>query len=200
MSLFGPDAQADLWVEIGFGGGEHLADQAAAHRDIAMIGCEPFINGVASLLSSIDAEALANIRIYSDDGATLLRALPDRSVGRLCILFPDPWPKARHHKRRLITGAFVDEAARVLKSDAELRFATDHRGYRQWTLARLVGHRDFRWICRDESDWRTRPGDWPETRYEGKARVAGRDCVYLRFRRRARNTTPKLEARANSRI
>ena len=200
LALFPRAARTDLWLEIGFGGGEHLAAQAMMHDDIAMIGCEPFVNGVARLLSTVEDKGLGNIRIYPDDARPLIAALPERSVGRVFILFPDPWPKTRHHKRRLITNAVLDHVARILKDDGELRFATDHRGYRQWALARLLRHPAFRWMAHDADGWRSRPDDWPETRYEGKAISSGRQCAYLRFRRRARNTAQNLEAREDSRI
>ena len=200
LSYFPANARTDLWIEIGFGGGEHLAAQAAEHGDVAIIGCEPFVNGIARLLATIDEAGIANIRLFPDDGRALIAALPACSVGRLFVLFPDPWPKSRHHKRRLITAPVLDQFSRVLKDDGELRFATDHRGYCQWTLARLLPHPDFRWLAHTAGGWRERPDDWPETRYERKARDAGRSSVYLRFRRRARIATQNLEARADSRI
>ena len=200
LSHFPANARTDLWVEIGFGGGEHLAAQAMANSDVAMIGCEPFVNGIARLLATIEDAGLANIRLYPDDGRALIAALPARSVGRLFVLFPDPWPKSRHHKRRLITQPLLDQFARVLKDDGELRFATDHRGYCQWTMARLLPHPDFSWLAHHQGGWRTRPNDWPETRYERKACAAGRSSVYLRFRRRARIANQNLEAHSDSRI
>lgn len=176
----------DLWLEIGFGAGEHLAFHAKARRDIAFIGCEPFVNGVARLLSTVASEDLRNVRIYPDDGRGLVAALPDRAVGRVFILFPDPWPKKSHHKRRLIQAAFVDQLARVMKDGAELRIATDHRAYCQWILARLLPHPDFSWTARKPADYRVRPPLPPVTRYERKAMASGRNCVYLIFRRRTR--------------
>ncbi len=176
----------DLWLEIGFGAGEHLAAQAAAHPEIGLIGCEPYVNGVAALLSRIDAVGLTNIRIVADDARPLLAALPAACLGRVFILFPDPWPKRRHHKRRLISTRALAELARVMKDDAELRLATDHREYARWMLRHLLADPDFFWTARCPRDWREAPPDWPETRYQIKAAAAGRPAMFLRFRRRVR--------------
>ena len=181
---FGFPAAAPLWLEIGFGAGEHLAWHATRRRDTAFIGCEAFIDGVAALLSKTEAEELANVRVFPDDARRLVSALPDRCLDRVFVLFPDPWPKARHRKRRLVSTEFLDDLARAMAPGAELRLATDHAGLRRWMLARLLAHRAFAWLEREAGDWRRRPPDWPETRYERKARAAGRACVYLRFARR----------------
>ena len=181
---FGIERAAPLWLEIGFGAGEHLAWQAAHRRDAAIVGCEAFVDGVAGLLARVAAEGLANVRIFPDDARTLVAALPDSCLARVFILFPDPWPKARHRKRRLVSAAFLDDLARTMRAGAELRIATDHAGLRDWMLARLLAHRRFAWTAREAADWRRRPADWPETRYERKARAAGRACAYLRFVRR----------------
>ena len=183
-AAFGFAAGAPLWLEIGFGAGEHLAQQAARRPRVGFVGCEAFIDGVAALLSRVEAEGLANIRVFPDDARRLVAALPDRCLGRVFALFPDPWPKARHHKRRLMAAGFLDDLARAMAPGAELRLATDHVGLRRWMLARLLAHRAFAWASREADDWRRRPPDWPETRYERKASAAGRACVYLRFVRR----------------
>jgi len=189
LDRFPPDARDDLWLEIGFGGGEHLIAQAIANPRVAFLGCEPFVNGVARLLSDLFSAGMSdpatgNVRIFSDDGRDLVAALPDASVGRVFILFPDPWPKARHHKRRLVAEGLLDQLARVMKKGAELRIATDHQSYCRWILARILAHQGFAWTNSRPDEWRNRPSDWPETRYERKAGTAGRDCVYLKFRRR----------------
>ena len=186
LAPFGRRPRRALWLEIGFGAGEHLVAQAAAHADVAMIGCEPYLNGVARLLSAIEAHALDNIRIHADDARALVDALPDACLGRVFMLFPDPWPKTRHHKRRLIAEPFLAQLARTMRDGAELRLATDQRPYCRWMLARLIGHPAFAWCARGPDDWRLRPAGWPETRYERKALAAGRSCVYLAFRRRRR--------------
>ena len=191
-NLFDPPP-ARLWLEIGFGTGEHLAAQAQAHRDIGMIGCEPFLNGVAALVETIERNALHNIRIYPDDVRDLLDALPDASIERCFILFPDPWPKRRHHRRRFIGAANLDALARVLCDGAELRLASDHRGYVRWTLFHTLAHGAFEWTARDPADWRQRTDDWPATRYEAKALARGDECCYLRFSRRSRSLVQKID-------
>lgn len=173
----------EIWLEIGFGKGEHLAGQAASNPDVGVIGCEPFINGVAGLLMEIEDRDLRNVRIYADDARHLLKALPDQSIDRLFLLFADPWPKTRHHKRRFVQQDNLDELARVLKPGAEFRFATDHMGYCRWALAHVMNHPAFEWLAEGPEDWRVRPDDWQETRYEHKALGQGKRCVYLRFRR-----------------
>ncbi|MGF1610156.1 MAG: tRNA (guanosine(46)-N7)-methyltransferase TrmB, partial [Kiloniellales bacterium] len=176
----------DLWVEIGFGGGEHLAWQAARHPAVGFLGAEYFVNGVASLLSLVEREDLDNVRIHQGDGRDLLAALPDGVLGRVFILFPDPWRKTRHYKRRIVQRETLDDLARVMRDGAELRLATDHQDYLVWMLEHASAHPDFRWLARGPEDWRRRPDDWPETRYEAKAIDAGRRPAYLRFERRPR--------------
>jgi tRNA (guanine-N7-)-methyltransferase len=172
-----------VWLEIGFGGGEHLAAQAAAHPQIGLIGCEPFIGGVARLLWLIQAHGLTNIRLFTDDARLLMQALPGGSLERIFVLFPDPWPKTRHHKRRIVNPATAAEFARLLQPGGEVRLATDDMGYARAMLLALRGHPALQWQASRPTDWRERPPDWPMTRYEGKALAAGRACVYLRFRR-----------------
>jgi tRNA (guanine-N7-)-methyltransferase len=180
-TLFGD--RRPLWLEIGFGGGEHLAAQAAAHPDRGLIGCEPYISGVARLLALAEAQALTNLRIVVDDARLLLEALPDGCLERIFVLFPDPWPKVRHHKRRIVNAATAAQFARLLLPGGELRLATDDMGYARAMLLALLPVRELAWQARGPSDWRARPADWPATRYEEKAGSAGRRCVYLRFRR-----------------
>ncbi len=178
----------EIGVEIGFGGGEHLLAQALQSPGAGFIGCEPYENGVAKLLSLIDSArakgaSVENIRICREDGQALLAALPDQCLKRVFLLFPDPWPKTRHHKRRFITPDTVGELTRVLSDGAELRVATDHPGYCRWVLSLVTGAPAFLWQADGPEGWRQRPSDWPETRYEAKARAAGRPCYYLSFRR-----------------
>lgn len=177
---------SSIWLEIGFGAGEHLAAQAVAYADIGFIGCEVFENGVARLLGEIESHALANIRLYIDDARLLLTALPPASIGRVFILFPDPWPKTRHHKRRIVSRQTLDLLAQTMTDGAELRLATDDADYLGWMLELVTGNPDFEWLARRPADWRARPPDWPPTRYEGKARRAGRTPFFLRARRRPR--------------
>ncbi|HUA50649.1 MAG TPA: tRNA (guanine(46)-N(7))-methyltransferase TrmB [Candidatus Sulfotelmatobacter sp.] len=183
--MFG-GARARYWLEIGFGAGEHLAWQALAHPEVGLIGCEPFVNGVAAALARIEASKIANLRIWPEPAAPLLDVLPAASLERVFVLFPDPWPKVRHHKRRFVQRANLDRLARLMIDGGELRLVTDDPDYCRWMLAQLIDHGAFAWLARRPADWRERPADWPPTRYERKARAADRAPVYLRFARRAR--------------
>jgi len=180
-----PSRPEAVWLEIGFGGGEHLAEQAERHPEIGFIGVEVFENGIARLLAEIARRGLANIRIFADDARLLLDRLAPGSIGRVFILFPDPWPKRRHHKRRLIAPATLYRLAIIMQPGAELRLATDDRDYLAWMLEHATAHPDFLWLARSPADWRGRPPDWPTTRYEEKARAAGRAPAFLRFLRRS---------------
>lgn len=176
----------DHWLEIGFGKGEHLAVQAGSHPDIGVIGCEPFLNGVSGLVDLVDQQNLTNVRIYMDDARLLMDSLPDSSIGRAFILFPDPWPKARHHKRRIVSAGNIMVLSRILKDGAELRIGTDHMEYCRWIMAHMMENPDFIWQCDNPENWRSRPGDWPASRYEIKSLEQGRKSSYLRFIRRSR--------------
>ena len=182
-SLF-PNQPNAVWLEIGFGGGEHLAAQAESHPEIGFIGSEIFENGVARFLTAMQRRCLSNVRVFADDARGLLDCLPAASIGRVFILFPDPWPKRRHHKRRLIAPATLDRLAEIMLPGAELRLATDDRSYLVWMLQHVLAHPDFLWLARRATDWWLRPPDWPATRYEAKARAAGRQPAFLRFIRR----------------
>ncbi len=174
---------AKFWIEIGFGGGEHLAFQAATRPEVGFIGCEPFVNGLVGLFAQIRDQKLSNIRVFDDDARLLLAALPESSISRVFILFPDPWPKKRHHKRRIVSPAILDRLAACLEDNAELRFASDDALYVRWTLAHVIKNGAFSWLARQPRDWRERPADWPQTRYEAKAVEAGKACYFLRFSR-----------------
>src|SRR5437667_10529051 len=145
---FFPKPVPQVWLEIGFGAGEHLAAQAERHPDIGFIGSEVFEDGIVRLLGEIERRGLGNVRLFTDDARLLLAALPPASVGRVFVLFPDPWPKRRHHKRPLIAPATLDLLASVMEDRAELRLATDDRGYLAWMLDHLTAHRDFRRLAR----------------------------------------------------
>lgn len=179
-----PRPPAAVWLEIGFGAGEHLAAQAEAHREVAFIGAEPYVNGTAGLLARVHEARLDNIRVWPNDIRLLVPAFPAASLGRVFILFPDPWPKARHHKRRLVARPFLDELARVMAPGAELRLATDDAEYRIWMLEHVMGHTAFEGPLPPGIDVQRRPDDWPPTRYEAKALAAGRPPAYLKFVRR----------------
>ena len=178
------EANRELWLEIGFGAGEHLAWQASHHRNVNIIGCEPYINGVARLLADIRDEKLTNVRICPDDARPLLDALPDQSISRAFVLFGDPWPKKRHNNRRMIGPENLTRLARILKDGALLRIASDHGEYVRWIIRHLSQDENFKWLDEGPSDWYQREEDWPPTRYETKA-LAGR-AHYLRFERNAR--------------
>ena len=181
---------ADHWLEVGFGGGEHLAWQLNRRAEtrpetpIGIIGAEYFANGIAKLLSQVEQEqARRQLRIYRGDARDLLAALPQACLGRVFVLFPDPWPKRRHHKRRFFSRETLDLLAAAMRPGAELRLATDDEDYLGWCLAQLGRHRAFVWTARRPEDWRQRPQDWPPTRYERKAVAAGRRPSFLRYRR-----------------
>jgi tRNA (guanine-N7-)-methyltransferase len=176
-----PDA-AEVWLEIGFGGGEHMAAQAARRPDVLVLGAEPFLNGAASALRYIDDQTLENVRLHVGDARDVAAALPDASLDRLFILFPDPWPKARHNKRRLVQAATIADWARVLKPGGRLRFATDWADYGEWTLQRFLESSTFRWTAERADDWRTPPPDHITTRYEMK-RLGDVEPVFLDFER-----------------
>jgi tRNA (guanine-N7-)-methyltransferase len=183
LSCFGTSVD-DVWLEVGFGGGEHLLAQAKGHSRVGLLGAEPYEAGTGKLLSKIEGESddvLARIRIHEGDAREIIAALPDASLGCVFILFPDPWPKTRHHKRRFIQMEVLNYLARVMRAGAELRFASDDAGYFAWTLERLTAHPAFAWNARRCSDWMTRPRDWPATRYEAKA-LHG-PPAYLLFKR-----------------
>src|SRR5215813_512598 len=180
--LFAKDV-TQVWLEIGFGSGEHLIWQAEHHKDIGFIGCEPFINGVASLLGKIESAGLITILTHDGDARDVVAWLPPNSVTRIFLLFPDPWPKKRHHKRRLLSADSVMQLARVLAPGGELRFASDNGDYVGETLLTVLAGGAFVWSAESARDWRVRPSDWPETRYERKALSAGAKPSYLTFHR-----------------
>ena len=182
-----PELPEAVWLEIGFGAGEHLAAQAESHPEVGFLGCEPFLDGVANLLSLVDGAGLGNVRLLDDDARLLLAALPDACLDRVFLLFNDPWPKTRHVKRRFLSRENLDTLARVMRDGAELRFASDHLAYATWSLEQLTRHPDFAWTARCPADWRTPPADGFTTRYEAKAREAGRACTYLWFQRLPRS-------------
>jgi tRNA (guanine-N7-)-methyltransferase len=172
------------WLEIGFGGGEHMAAQAGRAPDVRILGAEPFVNGVASAVRHVEEQGLtSNVRIHHGDARELVAALPARSVERVFILFPDPWPKARHHKRRIIQPELLADLARALKPGGRLRFATDWADYADWTLERVLKSGLFDWPAERADDWRRPPADHVTTRYEEKKLG---DCapVFLDFVRR----------------
>eukprot|EP01042_Synura_sphagnicola_P029792 gene29792-38404_t len=158
----------EIWLEIGFGGGEHMAAQAARNPNVTIIGCEPFLNGVASALRHIDEGQLNNVLILANDARPLLDKLPDGTLSRIFILFADPWPKARHNKRRFIQADTVAAFARTLRPGASVRFATDWAEYADWALLRFKANPDLDWQAESPADWNNAPADHITTRYELK--------------------------------
>lgn len=172
----------DLWLEVGFGGGEHLVHQAAANPDVGLIGCEPYINGVAMLLAKIRDAGVDNLRVHPGDARDLFDVLPEASLSRVFLLYPDPWPKKRHHRRRFVTQEHLEPLARVMTPGAILRVATDIPDYVRQTLQE-VPKAGFDWLAERPRDWREPWGDWLSTRYEQKALREGRVPHYLTFRK-----------------
>ncbi len=172
-----------LWLEIGFGGGEHMVHQAVRNPGVGLIGCEPFVNGVAMLLGKIRKAGADNIRIHPGDVRDLFDVLPDGAVRKCFLLYPDPWPKTKHHKRRAVTPDYLVPLARVMAPEAELRVATDIPDYVRQTLEQVPRH-GFDWLAEGPEDWRRPWDDWISTRYEQKALREGRRPHYLTFRRR----------------
>lgn len=188
----------EIWLEIGFGNGEHLAGQALRHPHIGFIGAEVFKNGVANLLTLLTGikesgdmpeqitllpERVDNVRVWNEDVRLLFERIPDGSLSRVFLLFPDPWPKKRHASRRFVNPDNLKEIARILKKGGIFRIATDHKVYKSWTLRRMAETPDFRWTAKTGNDWRYPPADWVETKYQRKAVAEGRRPIFLDFER-----------------
>ncbi len=180
QALFGG---RDVWLEVGFGGGEHMIHQATLNPGVGIIGAEPYINGVAMLLGKLRRAEVDNVRIHPGDVRDLFDVLPDASIARAFLLYPDPWPKARHHRRRFVTPEHLEPLARVLRPGAIFRVATDIPDYVRQTLLEVPRH-GFEWLADGPSDWRAPWADWTRTRYEAKALREGRVPHYLTFMRR----------------
>jgi len=178
-----PGFDRENWLEIGFGGGEHLARQAANNRQINFIGAEPFINGIAKLLVEIDENDLANIAIHDGDARVLLPKIPDQSLSRIFLLYPDPWHKQRHQKRRFVNKTSIAHFHRMLKPGGVFRFASDIEDYVRWTVLNIKNHGGFSHQGTSIDQWRQAPADWHQTRYERKAIREGRTPAYITFTR-----------------
>jgi tRNA (guanine-N7-)-methyltransferase len=180
---FGAGLPTDgIWLEVGFGAGEHLVWQAEQHPGVGLIGCEPYLNGVAKCLAHIARTGVTNVRLFTDDARLLMAGLPAQSLSRVFVLFADPWPKTRHHKRRFVQRETLDQLAELMIPGAELRLATDDPSYLPWMVEHACLHPAFEWLAERPADWRQRPPDWPPTRYEQKS-LAGKP-VFLRLVRR----------------
>jgi tRNA (guanine-N7-)-methyltransferase len=175
-----------LWLEIGFGGGEHLAHQAMQYPDVGFIGADPFVNGITKLLTKVDENDIRNIRLYGEDARPFLDRLPDGCFEKIFLLFPDPWPKARHWRRRFMNTWNLDLVGRLLADHGELRVASDDPTYQTWTMRVAPVHPLFEWTAQSADDWRVRWADGCPTRYEQKAIRCGRTPMYFSFRRRPR--------------
>lgn len=176
----------EVHLEIGFGSGEHLIAQARGAPGIGFLGAEHYVNGVASLLARLERDRVENVRLTAGDARDLLDVLPSTSIARIYLLYPDPWPKARHHKRRFVNTDNLDAFARILRLGGELRVASDIPDYINWTLRHLTRHPGFEWTARRPQDWHRPWGCWPGTRYEQKALSEGRTPCYLTFRRQSK--------------
>jgi len=185
-TLFGDAAESGrpLELEIGFGRGEHMAWQAAQRPDHGFIGCEPFLDGVVGALIKIDETPLENVRLYMGDAIDVLERLPDASLDRVWLLHPDPWRKARHAKRRFMNAGPIGLIAQKMKPGGEFRFGTDHPVYVRWAMMVMGQSPDFDWLGERPADFLVAPDDWPETRYEAKARSKGHEVWYFRYKRR----------------
>ena len=172
-----------VWLEIGFGGGEHMVHQAAQNPDVGIIGCEPYINGVAMLLGKIREAGVKNVTVHPGDVRDMFDVLPDALIERVFLLYPDPWPKSRHHRRRFVTPEHLDPLARVLKKGAIFRVATDIPDYVRQTMEQMMARDDFEWLAEGPDDWRKPWDDWISTRYEKKALREERVPHYMTFRR-----------------
>ncbi|MBU6235251.1 MAG: tRNA (guanine(46)-N(7))-methyltransferase TrmB [Alphaproteobacteria bacterium] len=177
---FKPEA---LWLEIGFGNGDSLAAWHREHPRIGFIGCEPFINGVAHLCKLVADDDLSNLRIWRDIAQPLLAAIPDGVFERIYILNSDPWPKKKHHRRRVIQQDTLDALWRVMRAGGSLIVTTDHQSLAEWTIEQTLRHGKFEWTAKSQADWQTPPEGWLPTRYEGKGATAGRQQSYLIFRK-----------------
>ena len=180
--IFG-DGIKEVWLEVGFGSGENLAECAKHNPRVGMIGCDPFFEGVGKLISRINTAKLNNIRIYPGDVRDLFPALPPSCLAKLFVLFPDPWPKKRHHKRRLIQASFLGFIAETLQNGGEVIFSTDHAEYARWVLGLFLESQYFTWEAESAEDWLCHPENVVTTRYEHKALRSGRSSLFLKFRR-----------------
>ena len=181
---------AETWLEIGFGSGEHLVAQARANPDTGFLGCEPFVSGVAALLAHLPIEDRARTRILADDARLLLDALAPASIGRAFLLFPDPWPKHRHAKRRFVQPHTLDQLARVMRPGSRLRFASDHPVCQHWTLRQVLDHPQFEWTARRPGDFLAPPEDWHGTRYETRSAPGSVSPLFLEFARTGMAVSP----------
>ena len=173
--------KGEVWLEIGFGSAEHILWQAKNNPDVTIIGVEPFLNGVAKAVKGVVDRGLRNILLYRGDARDVINLLPDNSLNRVFILFPDPWQKKRHNKRRLINEKLLSDLYRVIEQEGTFRFGSDITDYVDWVLTRIKSHDGFEWRVSERKDWMERSSDWPETRYLAKALEEGRQGHFFDF-------------------
>lgn len=183
------DIEDEAWFEIGFGGAEHLIWQAKHNPQAHILGVEPFLNGIVKAVKGIEDNALKNVSLYRGDARDVIDLIPDNALDKVFVLFPDPWHKKRHHKRRLIQDDFVAQIHRILKPNGIFRFGSDIIHYVDWAITRIHRHGGFDWSAQQQSNWRTRPDDWPETRYLQKAIREGRSGHFFEFTRKDNTAT-----------
>ncbi len=177
------ESDCPIYLEVGFGGGEHLVELAKENRHVGILGCEPYINGVAKLLPKLIEFDLTNVRVLMDDARNLLELIPDAGISKIFLLFPDPWPKARHHRRRFINVENIEVMAKILKPGGLIFLATDVKDYVRHSLEHMVNSEHFSWLAEKPSDWRHPWLNWSSTRYQVKTQRLGRPTTYLIFRR-----------------
>lgn len=178
---FSPQNFSEIYLEIGFGFGDFLFTRASLEPDIFYIGCETHINGIVNVLAKLEARPLQNLKIFQSDIRLLLEKIPDNFLAKIFILFPDPWPKAKHYKRRLINRQFLQLLRRKMKSGSELIIATDHSDYKKWIMNEIFISNSFDWTAKSKADWQNFPASWITTKYQKKAALEGRESVFLKF-------------------
>ncbi|MBH87847.1 MAG: tRNA (guanosine(46)-N7)-methyltransferase TrmB [Pelagibacterales bacterium] len=175
------DKIKEVWLEVGFGDGEHLKWQLENNKHIAIIGCEPYINGIANLLSLLNKEELKRVKIFNGDARKIISFLKEDSISKIFILFPDPWPKKKHYKRRFIQFDILNDLYRILTNNGELRISTDHYSYLSWVLFHFIKFKKFYWPALSKSDFLIKPENWNKTKYEIRAKRLGNICYYLQY-------------------
>ena len=176
-----PKNITEIWLEIGFGSGEHIKWQLDNKKNIAIIGCEPYLNGVANLLALLNKEQLQRVKIFSGDARKIITSLKTGSISKVFILFPDPWPKKKHHKRRLINKNLIKNLSSILKENGELRVASDHNNYVSWILHHFLNSHNLIWVAKSKEDFLKKPENWPITKYEERAKKLGSICYFFQF-------------------
>jgi tRNA (guanine-N7-)-methyltransferase len=171
----------EIWLEIGFGSGEHIKWQLDNKKDVAIIGCEPYINGVANLLEMLNKEQLQRVKIFTGDARKVIASLKNNTISKVFILFPDPWPKKRHHKRRIIDKDLIKTLSIILKESGELRIASDHSNYVSWILHQFLNNKYLIWTAKSKEDFLKKPEKWPKTKFEERAKRLGSICYFFQF-------------------